>query len=547
MPRSHYTPVSRVSSRLASRVSSRLASRVLSRLASRVSSSLASRLVERDTTRNTTRQVLSHITALSLHIGVALSLSLVAPLTLGTPHIWASPTLDTLGALDSLDAFSVGLEAAPSDAYFNPAGLAWSARRTQVGIVGVSQHLALTFDPQPQSTRVSGDIYRAEPIDPNQASSVALPSAEVAPRSLDESASSQAFALFGLTQPLIAHRLSLGVTALLPLHRFELQSPGYADERAQYFERALKFERWGDHLEGMSLSFGLGWRVTSWLGLGAGASFNTRSVAQSDVFLSDASYQGLSLISPRVEVKSSLNPHLSAELRARHIRGFVSVFTPEEVLVEGSSAVKIWNYPYPEGERSLVQRFSQRYRALPWRIRWGGRLDLSGVSSRCSAWSLVHGGQWSQWSSHHNRVGEPSGWRDQLEVSGGARYELDASAFGVDLRWRPTPVPHQIGRDSYVDPSQLALALSGRWRLSDQLSWQVNAQGHWLVPRRDVKSARALNPVRDEFPSSRDEVTGDPIISSVGLQTNNPGFPAYESSGWVWSGGVSLIWSVTPR
>jgi hypothetical protein len=369
----------------------------------------------------------------------------------------------------------------------------------------------------------------------------------------------------GLTQALWAERLYVGMTMLIPLHRFELQAPSFPDERAQYFENTLSFSRWGAELEGMSAAFALAWRLHPSISLGAGASLGNRSVAQSDVFLSDASYQGLSVISPQVEVQSYLSPHASITARRRDegwgLMGFIGVFGPEEVEVTGDSAVKIWGYPYPDGDDAIVQRFTQRYRVLPLRVRWGGRLNLTSRCSRdtsanqssqatCARWSVLTGGQWTQWSSRtegaEGGIDAPSGWVDQWEVSSGLSRETTATGLGADLRWRPTPVPEQSGRSSYVDPSQLALAVSVRWSITPSLSWQLSAQAHWLLPRVDEKDLRALDPVRDEFPASVDELSGEPIDSSGGLQSNNPGFPGYESGGVVWSGGVSLTWRDTP-
>lgn len=488
----------------------------------------------------------------------------------------ASPVLDTTGSLDSLTSLSPGLEHRSSDAYFNPAGIAWPASRAHVGIVGISQHLRLTLQPRPADAEVPRDIYRGAPLN-SERELTALPSQDVAPRGLDQRAQRQLFMQVGLAQELWARHLYVGMTMLIPLHRFELQAPSFPDERAQYFDNTLSFSRWGAELEGMSAAFALAWRLHKQLGIGVGASLTNRSQASSDVFLSDASYQGLSVISPRVEVKSALSPH--ASITARHdegrlgLLGFIGVMGPEEVDVVGTSEVKIWGYPYSQGQNSITQRFSQRYRALPLRVRWGARFNLydqvmpeaqstsgargaqaqraqgtqgSQTPHRSARWSIVSGGQWTQWSQRSNIDGELSGWVDQWEVSGGLVRESRARGWGVDLRWRPTPVPAQVGRSSYVDPSQIALGLSARWSITESLSWQVTTQAHWLLPRLDEKDTRAIDPVRDAFPASVDELSGEPIASSIGLQTNSPGYPGYESGGIVWSGGLSLTWRAPP-
>jgi len=445
--------------------------------------------------------------------------------------------------------------------------------------MGVSQHLQVSFQESSDQSRITQDIYRGDFID--EIESTPLPSQDLKPRGVDQRSNQQIFAHVGLTQPIWPQHLYLGLIALIPLHQFELQSPGFADERLQYFDNQLQFDRWGARLEGMSAAFALAWRATDWLGVGGGVSLSNHSIAQSEVFLSDASYRGLSLISPRVEVKSSLSPYASISMRYISkgqgrkssdlvhdnkdpidwaVRGFVGLYAPEEVRVDGSSAVKIWGYPYPEGQDAINQTFTRHYRALPTRVKWGTRLDFystggpivtSSVNAKKSQkyeatprsrWGWVTGGQWSRWSAHINQVGENSGWIDQWEVSSGVVRETAHLGWGLDLRWRPTPVPHQSGRSSYVDPSQLACSLGVRWPITRELSWQVTAQGHWLIARIDRKDLKAVDPVRDEFPVAIDEITGEPISVSEGLQTNNPGYPGYKSWGVVWSGGVNLIW-----
>jgi hypothetical protein len=47
--------------------------------------------------------------------------------------------------------------------------------------------------------------------------------------------------------------------------------------------------------------------------------------------------------------------------------------------------------------------------------------------------------------------------------------------------------------------------------------------------------------VIDEFPDSAVDVRRqEPVSQALGLQTNNPGWPGYQSSGWLWGAGFSL-------
>ena len=471
---------------------------------------------------------------------------------------YASPALDTLGALDE-DMPLVLSSMGPSSAYFNPAHLVHQPNQVKCGIVFVSQQLSLTFSPRPASADISEEVYRSTPADPRARASRALPTDSVPKRSLDQSALDQRYAWISLSRELIPKTLTIGVVTLLPLHRFELQSPGFADERAQYFDQTLRFERWGDRLEGLSSAVGLGYQAFQWLSIGGGISINTHSTATSDVFLSDASYEGFSIIKPSVEVQSVVSPHGSLKLTTprldREQRWDIDLsiagHAPQEVKVDGGSQVKIWNYPYPEGQSSIPQSFSQSYRVLPLRFRGTLTITRHGQQERSTTdrspasqeatWQLVAAGGWTQWSQYLDRSSEQVNWIDQWEVSAGVSRSTSKLALGLDARWRPSPVPPQIGRSSYVDPSQLAMSVTAALNIFDRFAMRIVLQGHRLLRRHDQKDLRASDPVIDEFPASIDEISGERIESSVGLQTNNPGYPGYQSKGWVWVAGLMLV------
>jgi hypothetical protein len=46
--------------------------------------------------------------------------------------------------------------------------------------------------------------------------------------------------------------------------------------------------------------------------------------------------------------------------------------------------------------------------------------------------------------------------------------------------------------------------------------------------------------VRDELPDDAVDTRGQPIQSAAGLQTNNPGWPGFSSSGFLFGAGVNL-------
>ena len=73
-------------------------------------------------------------------------------------------------------------------------------------------------------------------------------------------------------------------------------------------------------------------------------------------------------------------------------------------------------------------------------------------------------------------------------------------------------------------------------------------QSYYLHPRRQWKLVPPNAPdghihtpalVRDEVPDDA-VVIDQPLAGRSGLQTNNPGFPGFGSSGWILGGGVYL-------
>ena len=455
---------------------------------------------------------------------------------------YATPAFHTLGGADELLPFSSGIGGdGPSLTYSNPAGLTRVRTHFQVGIVSLYQDFSLSFGAKNEGNLISDRIYQARQLMGSNLNNAdvldirPLPSNQVPAPTLDQSTQFQTYLNLGFQKNLFSG-LSIGASFLIPLIHFESQVPIFTDERAQYFGNQLTFERWGDAFEGLNSTVGIGYQLHPSWSIGLGVLLLNRSQANSQVFLGDANYQAQSYVVPQVEVNNQISPFGSIEGRwtSGHIlgRAFVSVHAPQSIQVKGQSRVKIWKYPYPEGENALVQRFKQSYRVLPLRVQ-------SGIHLQIARWSLNTTLGWGQWSQYTNRFGELSGWKDQWDGSIGGSRETEWGAYGLDVRWRPTPAPPQIGRNQSIDPSQLAGSVSTSYHIADHLDLHLQTQIHVLVERTDTKRLDAADPVIDEFPVSIDQ-NGDPIEESVGLQTNHPGYPFLTSKGIAYSLILSL-------
>ena len=113
----------------------------------------------------------------------------------------------------------------------------------------------------------------------------------------------------------------------------------------------------------------------------------------------------------------------------------------------------------------------------------------------------------------------------------------------LDAQYKPTPVPLQTGRTNYVDNDRLgcgAAASTTRSRCSARRARGRAGRGATaLLPATRTSSRRRPSPdglnhtpalVADEVPDDS-QVAGEPLAGTRGLQTNNPGWPGFGSSG----------------
>jgi hypothetical protein len=65
--------------------------------------------------------------------------------------------------------------------------------------------------------------------------------------------------------------------------------------------------------------------------------------------------------------------------------------------------------------------------------------------------------------------------------------------------------------------------------------------GSVFIPRTANKDPNATHPVVDEFPDTAIDIrTGLPATGAAGLQTNNPGYPGFDSHGFMLGAGFCL-------
>jgi hypothetical protein len=180
-------------------------------------------------------------------------------------------------------------------------------------------------------------------------------------------------------------------------------------------------------------------------------------------------------------------------------------------------------------------------------------LDL--VQSRDTKLTLAASALYGRWSRYVDRHGERPvpqfGWYDTITSAVGARLATGAWNLGLDVQYKPTPVPLQRGRSNYVDNDRIGASSSLEYAIpigKSQLKLGAQLQGFWMLDRFARKLttptfADGLNRtpalVKDELPDDA-QLGIQPLEGAAGLQTNNPGWPGFSSKGWLAGAGLYI-------
>ena len=258
------------------------------------------------------------------------------------------------------------------------------------------------------------------------------------------------------------------------------------------------------------------------------------------------------LIDTNADVNVAVAPSLGVRYRPSsrfHVTG--SVHAPEKVELGVD-----FTFLLPTGLQQ-GSSFTLVYDYMPWQVAGGVAYDV--YQGQHDTVSLAASGLYEKWSDYEDRHGDtpagPYGWYDTITPTLGARVRHDDTVLSLDLQYKPTPVPGQTGRTSYVDNDRIGGSAGvdhefSVWHSKVHVGAQAEIFG--LVPRHQTKIPTPTTPdgldhhpalVADEVPDDS-QVAGMPLAGSRGLQTNNPGWPGFGSSGYLLGGGIYV--SVTP-
>jgi len=336
----------------------------------------------------------------------------------------------------------------------------------------------------------------------------------------------------------------------------------FPDEREQYFSNTVHFTRFGEWSKVLSVLFGAAYQPVEWLALGASAEVALNIDATIDMYIPEATVQDYALVNAGFEAKPTARAIVG--LTGRPLDWLSVSLTWRDrrySKVDADAMLALWNY-HEAGNETEPKRVSQRHlMALdfePMELSLGAGVQLADFTAQVSV-------TWNHWSdfldTHHKRAqenavfepvneGDPAidggrfAFSDTWSVTLGATWQyLEGFTLAAGFAYRPTPVPAQIGRTSYVDADLYMGSLGHRFEfgLWDQSFRAELGLQLWGMPRTTVHKDPGL--IKDEFADrARTLIGGQPMPEAEGLQTNNPGFPGYEFGGLALAGSISLAY-----
>lgn len=484
---------------------------------------------------------------------LALFCTVLALSTLGSGTARASGSLELTGAQAAGSGQLARVTArGPEAAYYNPALLPDLPGSIALGAFFLASHESVKLAARPAGVDVPKAIYDARVLNPDGTTARLtlrpLPTAEMPEARGDtDETDTLPYLSIGVVRPLAKQALVFGFYAVLPVTSFQKQSAFFVDEREQYFNNRLRFELLGDRLPQTSLALALGSRPAEWVSLGIGADLTFGTVVHTQVHVPDAADQSVVLLNPDIEVTSTISPYFGlAVLPMRTLRVTSTLHLPVSADTDGENKVRFWNYTYPEGQNAVQQLYAMSLGYEPLRFSVGGNYEImpvtNGFGVEVSAQAL-----YGHWATYRDRHGEAPvvPFKDTVSVTAGGAVNIRDQRITFSGMFAPSPVPAQSGRSNYVDGSRVGADLAYESRFSPfgvPLRATARLFGQVILARKETKSASAQDPVLDEVPDNATDVaTGQVIEGAAGLQTNNPGYPGYESSGWLLGAGLSLV------
>lgn len=469
--------------------------------------------------------------------------------------IHPSSVLELMGAVDSVNPFtariiSIGAEAS----YFNPAYLVMQEDSFKIGFGMMIQNKDINHFSRPSGYDISSEISNANASEiTKDGKYVPLPTNKLIKKRGSSSYDSfDSIITIGAVKSIIKDWLAAGAYALIPTSGIQTQNPFYNDEREQYFSNSLHFELYGDRLNQFSMAFALSGKVSSFLRLGAGVAVTTYTVTHNQVFVPDSNNPTQQIINSNMKVGGSAAPFFSFitnPFLGLNLTGTFH-FPTNTGVVELNNEMQVNGWEYGEDEKRYLTSSSKMTAGYqPMKFSIGLYYDFNAAGYLLTPMASF---DWARWSTYVNRHGETPAdeWKDTFSFNGGFMIRHRERKAAINLTYVPSPVPAQTGRENYVDNDRLGFSLGYSEYFhfeSFSIGGGITGSLQWLLERTEKKSTTRLEErggMVDEFPDDSPyygvpEGADKYNKAKAGFQTNNPGFPGWKSSGFVFGLGIS--------
>jgi long-chain fatty acid transport protein len=481
-------------------------------------------------------------------------------------RVHASPLLEQVGDLGGLGGQQARASATGAAAtYFNPALLDAVPVGLTVGVLVLRSELGVRLGERPGSgADVPDGLANASRSDDTRLDSYPIATdvlrngaparsftPAVAPRPRQGAGTGHqtlSYEAIGLVAKAFRQRLTLGFYGLVPNATFMQIRSFYVDEREQYFSNSLHPELYSDRLTALSMAFAAGVKLHKTLAVGVGVTLGFRAGVDAPAFVADASQLQNILLDMSARVKVAVSPHLGVSYRPHprlHLTG--TLHAPQKIELDAK-----FQFLLATGlQQGSSLKFVQDYQ--PWQAGAGLSWDIvrQGLRSLALTGTLLYA-RWSQYLDRHGV--RPSGayqWNDTLAGTLGLRFVGEHVGLSTDVQYKPTPVPLQTGRSNYLDNDRLGMSISAEYRwtwLETPLAVGLQLQAYRMLTREQKKRSAPRSPsgenrtpglVWDEVPDDA-QIASEPVPGRDGLQTNNPGWPGFSSSGWIGSVGTTF-------
>ncbi len=496
------------------------------------------------------------LTVVFLALGIALAPAVAT----------ASPLLELAG--DTLSEGGLQPRTVPGGAaaaYFNPALLIDSPSTLALGFIVLDQGIGITLAGRPgPEFAVPEGLENAGHADGSRFDNYAI-ATNLLQNGREKTAIQEAFvarprqaagtghetltyAGVGLNVHLFDDHLAIGFHGIVPAGEFTKMKAFFNDEREQYFSNSLHPELYSDRMTAISIALGAGVKILDELSLGAGATIALKTNVVAAAYVVDTGALDQLLLDLDAPVNIGVSPHFGASYRpVEPLRLSATAHAPKQVELSSGFTFLLANGIEQASGLTFVLDY------MPWQFGLG--TAFTPLDQPANEVTLAGSLLYSCWSTYVDRHGdEPSeayAWSDTLSPVLGVRWRWYRLVTSADASFTPTPVPEQTGRTNYVDNDRVSggLGVKYGWELwGTEITVGTQLQAHHLLVRRHTKLPTPTSPdgrniapdlVKDEVPDDA-QLSGQPVAGIEGLQTNNPGWPGFESQGWILGGSLYL-------